>query len=35
MLRVIDEFGEDYLCPKGLFRSIDLPQSVKRAVLAA
>jgi hypothetical protein len=30
MLRIVDESGEDYL-----FRSIALPQAVKRAVLAA
>jgi hypothetical protein len=35
LLRVVDESGEDYLFPKALFRSIDLPQSVKKAVLAA
>jgi hypothetical protein len=35
MLRIIDESGEDYLYPKSLFRSIALPQSVRRAVLAA
>jgi hypothetical protein len=35
MLRIIDESGEDYLYPKALFRSIALPQAVKRAVLAA
>jgi hypothetical protein len=35
MLRVVDESGEDYLYPKGLFRSIALPEPVKRAVLAA
>jgi len=35
LLRVVDESGEDYLYPKGLFRSIALPQSVKKAVLAA
>jgi hypothetical protein len=35
LLRVVDESGEDYLFPKGLFRSIDLTPSVKRAVLAA
>ena len=35
MLRVIDESGEDYLYPKGLFRSIALPQAVRRAMLAA
>jgi hypothetical protein len=35
LLRVIDESGEAYLFPKGLFRPIDLPQSTKKAVLAA
>ena len=35
MIRVIDEEGEDYLYPKAYFRSIALPQSVKKAVLAA
>ena len=35
LLRVIDESGEDYLYPKALFRTIALPQSIKRAVLAA
>ena len=35
LLRIIDELGDVYLYPKTLFRSIDLPLSVKRAVLAA
>ncbi|HEY2033766.1 MAG TPA: hypothetical protein VGH02_08780 [Rhizomicrobium sp.] len=35
MLRVTDESGEDYLYPKAYFRVIDLPQTVKKAVLAA
>jgi len=35
MLRIIDESGDDYLYPKLYFRSIALPQSVKKAVLAA
>ena len=35
LLRVVDESGEDYLYPKGFFRLIDLPQTLKRAVLAA
>jgi hypothetical protein len=35
LLRIIDESATDYLYPKGLFRSIALPQSVKKAVLAA
>ena len=35
LLRIIDESGEDYLYPKTLFRTIALPQSIKKAVLAA
>jgi hypothetical protein len=35
LLRIVDESGGDYLYPKSFFRSIALPQSVKRAVLAA
>jgi hypothetical protein len=35
LLRIIDETGDDYLYPNMLFRSIALPQSVKKAVLAA
>lgn len=35
LLRVIDESGEDYLHPAVLFCPIELPQSVKKAVLAA
>jgi hypothetical protein len=35
LLRIIDESGDDYLYPKILFRPIALPQSVKKAVLAA
>jgi hypothetical protein len=35
LIRVIDESGEDYLYPKTFFRSIALPQAVKRAVLIA
>jgi hypothetical protein len=34
-LRVIDESGDDYIYPKMFFRSIALPQSLKKAVLAA
>jgi hypothetical protein len=34
-LRVIDETGEDYLYPKIFFRSIALPEALKKAVLAA
>jgi hypothetical protein len=32
---VIDESGDDYLYPKAFFRPIELPQSIKKAVLAA
>jgi hypothetical protein len=35
LIRVIDESGEDYLYPKAFFRAIALPQSIKKAVLAA
>ena len=35
LLRIVDESGEDYLYPKAFFRSIALPQAVRRAVLAA
>lgn len=35
LLRVIDESGEDYLYPKELFRPIELPQALGRAILAA
>jgi hypothetical protein len=35
LLRIIDESGEDYLYPKKFFRAIELPQAVKKAVLAA
>lgn len=35
LLRIVDESGEDYLYPKMFFRSIVLPQSLKKAILAA
>jgi hypothetical protein len=35
LVRIIDESGEDYLYPGTLFRSVELPQAVKRAILAA
>lgn len=35
LIRVVDESGDDYLYPKTFFRSIALPQAVKKAVLAA
>ena len=34
-IRVIDESGEDYLFPLNFFAPIELPQTVRRAVLAA
>ena len=33
-IRVIDESGEDYLYPAKYFSNIDLPPTVRRAVLA-
>jgi hypothetical protein len=35
LIRVIDESGEDYLYPREFFLPIALPQSVRKAVLAA
>lgn len=35
LVRVIDESGEDYLYPRTFFRTLALPLSVKKAVLAA
>ena len=35
LLRIVDESGADYLYPKAFFRSIALPQAVRKAVLAA
>lgn len=35
LLRVIDESGEDYLFPSSCFAPIDLPTSLRRAVLTA
>lgn len=34
-VRVIDESGEDYLYPQHFFAPIELPQPIRRAVLAA
>jgi hypothetical protein len=34
-IRVIDESGDDYLYPKTSFVEVALPQSIRRAVLAA
>jgi hypothetical protein len=35
LMRIVDESGDDYLYPKTFFRPIVLPQSVRKAVLAA
>lgn len=35
LVRIVDETGDNYLYPQSFFREIALPQSVKRAVLAA
>ena len=35
LLRIVDESGEGYLSPKTMFRTIALPDSVRKAVLAA
>jgi hypothetical protein len=35
LIRVVDESGEDYLYPETFFRPIDVPQSVRKAILAA
>ena len=35
LVRIVDESGDDYLYPKSFFRTVDLPQSVRKAVLAA
>ena len=34
-IRVIDESGEDYLYPQSFFAPLELPQAIRRAVLAA
>ena len=34
-VRVIDESGDDYLYPQNFFAPIELPQPIRRAVLAA
>lgn len=34
-IRVVDESGEDYLYPKSFFAPLELPQAIRRAVLAA
>ena len=34
-LRVVDESGEDYLYPQGFFAELELPQTLRRSLLAA
>lgn len=34
-IRVIDESGEDYLYPESFFKSVTLPPSIRKAILAA
>ena len=34
-VRVVDESGDDYLYPQSFFTPIELPQPVRKAVLAA
>ena len=35
LVRIIDESHEDYLYPKAMFQTVELPQRVRRAMLAA
>ena len=35
LVRVLDESGDDYLYPSEYFASVELPASVRRAVLTA
>lgn len=35
LVRVLDESGDDYLYPNEYFASVELPASVRRAVLTA
>jgi len=34
LIRVIDETGEDYLYPKGMFAPLALPRGIERALAA-
>jgi hypothetical protein len=34
-VRVVDESGEDYLCPENYFAAVQLPQAAERALLRA
>ena len=35
LIRVVDESGEDYLYPRKFFVSVELPLSIRRAILLA
>lgn len=35
MLRIVDEFGEDYLFPAGLFVPIEIPEAAELAFAGA
>ena len=35
LIRVVDESGEDYLYPAGLFRKLTLPSEIQRALRTA
>jgi hypothetical protein len=35
MVRVVDESGEDYLYPAGMFTPVDLPQSLEKLFTSA
>ena len=35
LLRVVDESGEDYLYPRGLFAVVDLPSAVTKKLAVA
>jgi hypothetical protein len=35
LIRVIDESGEDYLCPARIFRKLALPRDIQRALRLA
>jgi len=35
MIRIVDESGEDYLCPAKLFMAVDLPQPLRSALRRA
>jgi hypothetical protein len=34
-IRIVDESGEDYLYPESFFVPVTLPQSIRKAILAA